>query len=270
MRRALPVLWVFIRRDYDVARSYRFAFAFEILTAAANVAVFYFLSRLIDDEAFADDQGLREGYFAFAVVGIAFLGVANAGFTTFANQLRNEQLTGTLETLAAMPLRFGLIVLSGGLYGLMRAAVVAALTLLIAALVFGFQPSTDLTTAILGMIVILATLALVTAVGLALAAMTLLFRQTARLMAAVTVGLTLFSGAYYPLEVLPAPIDSFAQAVPVTWALDSLRAVLLGGEVDGLKVVGLVVAAGVAGVAAMLSVEACADRAKKLGTLATY
>jgi ABC-2 type transport system permease protein len=266
----LQIIGLFFMRDLAIARSYRFAFAFDALTTVANVAVFFFLSKLIAPAALGDDQDLSEGYFGFAVVGLALLGMADSGISAFAGQLRTDQTTGTVEALAATPPPFSLLVASSGAYPIARAGVTAAATLGVAAIGFGFRPDIDLAGAGTCALVLVGMIAFTAGIGLAIAAATLLLKQTARLTALASIALTVFSGAYYPLDVLPQPIEAVASAVPITWGIEAVRAALLGGDVSEVKVVALIFAGAGSVAVSLLAVELSARRAKRRGTLTSY
>jgi ABC-type polysaccharide/polyol phosphate export permease len=102
------------------------------------------------------------------------------------------------------------------------------------------------------------------------AALTVIFKRATALVAAVLTVLSLLSGVYFPIEVLPEALQALSEAIPFTWALDVLRASLLGGEVDELQLVGLLAAAAVSLPVALFIFRASVDRARRLGSLADY
>ena len=84
----------------------------DLIVGVINLAVFFFISQTFDDVGSADLNG-APSYFAFAAIGIAITVVIDAASTTLAGRIRQEQLTGTLETLLVQPvtvseLAFGL------------------------------------------------------------------------------------------------------------------------------------------------------------------
>jgi len=70
--RILRKVLAFFRRDVAIARSYRIAFALEILEAFFGVATFYYLSRFVSSDELARVLPAGSDYFAFALVGFAF------------------------------------------------------------------------------------------------------------------------------------------------------------------------------------------------------
>jgi ABC-2 type transport system permease protein len=82
--------------------------------------------------------------------------------------------------------------------------------------------------------------------------------------------LALLGGVYFPIEVLPEPIEKVASALPFTWGVDVFRASLLGGEVDPAQLAGLLGSAALVLPVALLGFMAAVRRARQTGTLAQY
>ena len=82
--------------------------------------------------------------------------------------------------------------------------------------------------------------------------------------------LLLVSGVYYPLSVLPAPMQLAGQASPLTYALAGIRASLLDGATvrDQLPTVLILLAMGAVLIPASVATFSWAERrAKRLGLL---
>jgi ABC-2 type transport system permease protein len=113
-------------------------------------------------------------------------------------------------------------------------------------------------------------IALFASLGVAVAAFTVVFKRSTALLGLVVAGVSLLGGAYFPLSVLPEPLESIAKFLPFTWALDVVRAALLGGTVDPLQLAGLFVAAAVFLPIALALFAAALKRARRTGTLGQY
>jgi len=92
-----------IRRDALVAVSYRSAFVFEIFYGVLDLAMYFFISRTFDNLS-SSELGAAPTYFAFAVVGILLGSVLIATSASVGSRVRDEQVTGTLEAIAAAPM----------------------------------------------------------------------------------------------------------------------------------------------------------------------
>src|SRR4029077_3904584 len=82
-QRTLRKVLAFFRRDVAIARSYRVAFALEILEAFFGVATFYYLSRFVSNSELARTLPPSSDYFAFALVGFAFFDYLTVSLSAF-------------------------------------------------------------------------------------------------------------------------------------------------------------------------------------------
>lgn len=265
----LRLLGAFIRRDAAVALSYRVPFALELVSILFSLALFYYLGRLVGARAEEEGGQLSAGYFPFAVIGLALLRIVQTGLNSFAQRLREEQTTGTLEALLTTPAPPSLVILGTAAFDLLRATLSAALLVVLGVLVFGvgFEGSEALA---LVPFAIVGALALFAALGVALAAFSIVYKQASGALAVILPALALLAGVYFPTSLLPEPLETIAGLFPFTWALDVLRSALLEGESDLGLLLALLAAAAIALPAALALFRAALRRARRDGTLAQY
>lgn len=262
-------LGAFIQRDWLTARSYRAPFVLEGFGAIFSLALFYYLGQLIDRPA-PGGTPLREGYFAFAILGVAVLWIGNAGMLSFSQQLRQEQTTGTLEALVATPSRSTTLVIGTAAFNLLRATFSALVMLLLGVAIFGLRFHSGLFSLFVASIAFLCSLILFAALGVAVAAFTVVFKQTTGLLQMITPAIALLSGVYFPVQVLPRWLQLIAEASPFTWTLDILRAALLRNETDLRHLVALLPAAAFILPAGLFLFERALQKARRDGSLGQY
>ena len=262
-------LSAFVRRDFAVAQSYRLQFALESAGALIQLAMFYFLGRVVDD-ARPDIAGVDQGYFAFVVFGLALLTWLATALTSFSSTLRSEQVTGSLEALLATPPSPAILIIGTSAYSFIRSTILAVLYILFAVVVFGLRFSTHPAAIVTALFALFASLVLFSALGVILAAMTLIFKQTSALVGLATSGLALLGGVYFPLTVLPTPVRFLAELLPFTWALDVLRSALLRGDIDWVRIVELGVSTLVLMPVALWTLEKALQYARGAGSLGQY
>lgn len=259
----------FLRRDWRIARSYRLQFGLDVAIAPLSLALFFFLSRLVDPGRLPDDVDLAQGYFSYAALGVVVLRMVQTALTSFATKLSTEQTTGTFETLLAVPISPSVVVLGTASFELLRALATGAATLLVAAL-FGLRFEVGLGS-LVGLVVGLpALVATFAAVGVTLGAFAVVVKQVTALLGLAVAALGLLAGAYFPIDLLPGPLRVVANLLPFTWGIDVLRAALLRGELDADR---LALLTGFAVVALPLSLWLFArslDRARRAGTIGQF
>ncbi len=228
-RRSWPrarVLLALVNRDYSVSRSYRASFVLEVVYGSAEILLFFFISRTFKSVTTANLHG-APSYFAFAAVGIAVTVVLQATTTYLAGNIRNEQLTGTLEALVVQPINGAELALGLAGYAFVEAILKAAFYITVPAVLLGVNVGHASWTGFV--VMLLATGAALTSIGILIGATAVVFKSTSVLAGVVTLGLGLVSGAFYPISVLPDWVAAIGRAMPTRFAYDGLRAALYTG-----------------------------------------
>lgn len=262
-------LYAFVRRDFAIAKSYRFQFLLGSVGIFFRLAMFYFLGRFIDDAA-PNVIGGDHGYFAFVVFGLALLNWLSTALLSFATTLRTEQMTGSLEALLATPPSAAMVLISTSAYSFIQATITAALYIAVAVIVFGLRFTPNPMAIVTALYALVASLLLFSAVGVVLAAVTLVFKRANTLIGLATSGLSVLGGVYFPISVLPDPIRVIANLLPFTWALDVLRSSLLQGDVDWRRMGLLAVSNVILIPAALWTLDKAVTQARRAGSLTQY
>jgi len=258
-----------MRRDFRINISYRASFALQSVAIVFQLALFFYLSRVVDEAVIAR-QGLSGGYFGYAALGLALLTILQASLGSFSFKLREEQTTGTFEALMTTPTSPLLIVLCSAVYELIRATVAGLILIGAAVALFGLRLVLDPGSIATAVVALVGCLGLFASLGVAVAAFTVVIKRAAALLALVITGLALLGGVYFPIEVLPDPIEQVASALPFTWGVDVFRASLLGGDIDAAQLAGLFASAMLLLPLALVGFAAAVRRVRRTGTLAQY
>lgn len=266
----VALVGAFLRRDWITARSYRATFAVEFVALVLTTTLFFYVSRLVDGSQLAARHHFTHGYFGFVVIGLALMRIVHTSLSTFPTRVRSDQTTGTLETLIGAPAPPWLLLLATAAFDLLRAVVFAAGMLAVAAACFGLRPDIGWTGAAALLVALPACLALFASLGVLLAAFTVVFKQATGLVALVSAGIGLLSGVYFPVGVLPGWLGTLAGALPFTWAVQLVRAAVLGDHVPGARLAELVVAAAVLLTLSLVVFRVAVDRARRAGSLAHF
>jgi ABC-2 type transport system permease protein len=225
--RTLAKICACFARDLAIARSYRGAFAYELLEALFGVATYYYLSRFVQSDAL--DRVLPGGvdYFAFALVGVAFFDYLGVSFDVFELSLHDARQNGTLEALLVTETSLATLLAGACVYPFALMALRTVVYLAWGILLFGF-PVTEANW--LGALVVLViSIVAFTGLGVLSAAHLLLFKRGNPIRWVFLGVAGLVSGMIYPVSVLPDWLQAVARFVPVTWSLEAMRGALLEG-----------------------------------------
>ena len=266
--RKLPA---FLRRDLLTAWSYRAAFFSDWVGLLLGVLVFYFIGRLVDPKTLPSYGGTRSGYISYVVIGIALSSFIVLALTRVASAIQREQLMGTLESVLLTPTAPVTVQIGSVVYDLLYIPIRTGVFLLVVAVGFGLEfEASGIPAALL---FLLAFIPFVWGIGIVTAAIVLTFRRGS---GAANVGvtlLTLASGAFFPLSLLPGWLARIAEYNPMALTVEGIRKALLGGE--GLLSLGddllLVVPLSAVSLAVgVLAFRAALRREQGRGTLGLY
>ena len=205
----------------------------------------------------------------YLLIGSLLWGYLSLVFMEAAFAIAWERWEGTIEYTFMAPIRrvthlMGICLFAIG-YGLVRTLVVLLAAIAIFNLDFSHAN-------ILGALAVLAASTL-PLIGLAIftSVLPMVSPQKGEQMSFAVQGfLLLVSGVYYPLTVLPVPLQLAGYASPLTYALDGIRRSLLDGAtpLDQVPTVLILLAMGTAMIPAAVGVFSWAERrAKRLGLL---
>jgi len=189
-----------------------------------TILTFFFLGKLVDAAKASSMMNVKGGYFTFVLIGIAvsnYMSVASRGY---ADRLREAQLTGTLEAMMMTPTPVGQIVVFSTIYDFLFASLRVAVYIGIGAAFFGL----DVSNARWGwaLLFLLVSIIAFSSIGIISAAFIMIFKRGDPLAMLLNAVSFLFSGVYYPVEVLPGWLQWVSAALPMTWALRGLRAAI--------------------------------------------
>lgn len=217
------VALVLATKDLKVAWSYRLSFVLGHLLGISSIVLFSFISRVVGETS---NFSGPEAYFRFAIVGMAVSVLIERSVGAATGAARRDQVEGTLEAVASLPVSAPTLGLGWLLYPLVD-GFIGLIVMLALALPFGLwgiEPNW-LTAAVV--VVLVATL--FSALGMFGAALTLAFQQGAGAVSVLLAGLSLISGALFPTSVMPGWLELLAELSPLKHALDAFRAAVLDG-----------------------------------------
>lgn len=206
------------------AVSYRLSFALSVLAVGVSVLPIYYVAGALQGTMADVIRGEAAGYFGFVLIGLVGYNLAVAAANSLPAAVSSGIGSGTLEALLATPARTPAILAGLSAYGLLRAAIRAAI-LVAGGIALGVRLDWG------GLPVALLTLALVVvayaAIGMVDAAVVVVFRMRTPLVAATLTASALLGGVYFPSQAVPAWLAQLTPFVPLSHGARVVRRVLL-------------------------------------------
>ncbi|MEA2690291.1 MAG: type transport system permease protein [Candidatus Eremiobacteraeota bacterium] len=265
----LAKIGAIFRRDAVVALSYPGNFALSWISILVEVVIASYIASLIKPSDKFGAGGAVGGYFQYVVINFAFVRFQTAALASFAEAIRDGQLTGTLEVVLATPTTLPLLVLSSGVWSFALTAMQTGVYLLVATL-FGLDLSH--VNALTAAVFLVLTVAAVSPLGVLAAALAMVIKKTGPVEWASVASAGLFGGVYVPTANLPAVVQVIGWCLPITHALNGFRAAAAGVPLERLApdAIWLLVASIVLTPLALWLFVRAVNKARVDGTLAMY
>lgn len=267
----MSLAWAFFKRDALIALSYRTSMIAQLAGNLVLLGIFYFIGQLIgesDNPALAQFDG---SYLAFMLIGLALADTVGVSLTTFATQIREGQLTGTLEATLMSPVRLSIILIYSSLWSYFFSAFRFLLYVGVGSLLYGVSmANANLLSAL---VIFLLTVMCFAGIGILWASVVMLLKRGEPIMTMLGLIVLVLSGVVFPREVLPTWMQYVAEIIPLSHALDGMRlAMLTGADLGDLGAIMLKLAAFAIlflplGIYAF---NAAVDVAKRAGSLVEY
>lgn len=257
----------YLRRDWLVWSSYRFAALFQIMTITVVVVGVAFAgdSMITRMSSFGESQDFA----SFILAGLAFTDALFSGLTGPSRAVRDGQTTGTLEPILLTPIRTWQFTIGSSVFQILLSFARAALMITAAVIFLGYWHDANVPAAVLVFVPGFMTML---GIGLLSSAFTIVVKQGDPIVAGYLAISGLLGGTIIPVASLPAWLQSLAELLPLTHALRGLRLALNGGGYDAVigSVVILTAMAAVAMPAGLYASAVASRRARKEGSLVVY
>jgi len=174
-------------------------------------------------------QGIIPGnpnYFEFVAPGIVAMIVMTAVLTGLAASIAREKEQGTLDGLLISPVNRLSIVLGKALSQAIRGLIQGAIVLLLAFLLFGVKVEGSLL-----LVILLLLLGIFSFVGLGILVSAIAAEQetATQLLFMFQFPMLFLSGVFFPILLMPPIMQKIAYAIPLTYAIQALRKVMVLG-----------------------------------------
>lgn len=223
----LQALWAIVRKDWKQYWRYPLNAVSTIFQPVIWLAPVYFMGKAfsVNGQAlgFAQYSGTAD-YMSFLILGAVLGNFVNAVFWGMGYALKNDMDSGVMESNWLTPIPRLLILIGRSVTNLFVTAVTSLAMILLCKLVFGFNPTGDVLKAVGAIIPMLIGLY---GFGFAFAGLVLILREANTLVDTSSFIVQVFSGADFPVTILPKWLLPISLLIPLTYGLDAARGLLL-------------------------------------------
>ena len=224
-RRGAQIAGAFLRIDYIDTMNYPLALLMRVFQSMVPVFTFYFVAQLLDEQG--DD--VAGDYFTFVVIGIVTMSVLGATLNSFGTAMLRYVQEGQLEMFLVEPLRWSVLPFVMVPWQAFL-SVASGLIMIFISVPLGAKYQLNAIPA--AILILVLGLAATLAIGILGASIKVLAKRADPVLALYTIAASLLSGAFFPVEELPAWLRALSWLIPHTYVIQALRRVLMPmGEV---------------------------------------
>lgn len=222
----LRKVWAYVRKEFLIEMSYKFALMFSILGVFTGIATYFFIDRLFGHQITSELAPFGASYFAYVLVGNAFFAYLGTAVGGVSGRIGAEQTWGTLEALFGTPTRLWVVILGMIVWNTLYASAEVVLYFFVGGVGFGVDFSRinwAALASVLGLVI-----AAFNSIGLLEAACVLVFKRGVEVWAFNGVW-ALLGGVFFPVTVLPDWLQGLSAWNPVTYAIRGLQLAIYQG-----------------------------------------
>ncbi len=262
----MRVILAFIRRDWLVMSSYRFALVWHLAAVVGLIVLISLIGSALSGSSGWD--GART-FIPFVLAGLAFTDTFTVGLMAFPQAIRDGQLSGTIEPILLTPVPVWQWLVASSAFRFLQSLLRVAVYVLVTVAVLGYWQHANPLTAVLVFIPACLTFALL---GVLSAAFVLILKQGDPILAGYSVASGFFGTTLFPSKVLPGWLRPLAAVFPLTYALSGMRLALDGASPSAVigQVAFLWVLAAILCPIALVGFGLSLRHAKKEGSLVQY
>lgn len=218
----------FLKRNFISEKNYRLIFFMHIFNIVSIIALFYFMTRIINQQQNNLLVRYKGDFFIFLLIGLAYTRFLYTWLNCFADSLQGEFYNGSLEIMLVTPTSIFEILFFSVLWSQVYAFMHVLLYFFAGAYFFKvhFAPGGY----ILALIIALVSMPIFMGLGIIYAALLISFKKSGSVRGIIIFAFTFFGGVYFPIELLPPKLQIISYFVPVTYSLRAMREVLINGR----------------------------------------
>lgn len=223
----MRLAWAFFCRDARIAMSYRISFTVQMISNFMIIGIFYFLGKAIGSAPLPALKNYGGNLLAYLMIGIALTDCVGTSLFGFASQVREAQMSGTLEATLLSPVRLPVILAYSSLWNYFLSALRFAFYLVAGAIVYGVSLRQG--NFLAAVVIFLLTVLCFMGVGILWAGVIMVVKRGESFVTLGGMIVVVCSGVLFPVSLLPGWMQALAAAIPLTPALDGMRHALLQG-----------------------------------------
>lgn len=215
----------FIERDIRILTTYKLAFSMQFLNIIFTLFYFIFFGSLFGDSAPAQLSQYGGNFISYLLIGSVGWGFLWSIFNTTAPSLRQEMMSGTLESVTLTTTKILTIMIAYSIFGSIFGFIIIGIITVIGLAFFGIVVFASAN--IYTLIIFLLSAIMMFGFGLIFAGLTIWLKNIGTTTTLIQSISMIFSGVYFPITVLPHFLQPIGHFLPFYYSIEGLRRSML-------------------------------------------
>lgn len=212
---------VFIKKDFLIEKSYKFAFLSGIFSTFFSLLIFFFIDKLYGQKITPHLLQYGTGYFEYVFISLLLFNYTGAGLGSISEKIRTEKMQHTFEATINNERIIMPFLLSLFLFNFIMATMETLIYIFGGIYILGikFQDVNFLTLSISFLLSIFCFYS----IGIISSCFIILFRRGNPLNFILNSAEGFFGGVYFPVTILPLWAQKISKILPITYAINAVE-----------------------------------------------
>ncbi|MBU7042852.1 MAG: ABC transporter permease [Theionarchaea archaeon] len=216
----LRKLYVFVKRDFLMLFTYKFAMVFNYVQMIMNLFLFVLFAGMFGERMLVMLEPYGGDFIQYILVGSIGWGYLWSAMGAASGSIQQEMMRGTFEPIFLTPTSPFVIVIAYTIWGLIMGTISLLIHLAIGFFVFNVQLTGNV---VLAIVMMGLSVLMMIGFGLMVAGLNVFLKQIGAMVSVVQSVSLFLCGVYFPLSVLPEIIQPLGKILPFYYSIMGLR-----------------------------------------------
>ncbi|MBU7019286.1 MAG: ABC transporter permease [Theionarchaea archaeon] len=214
---------MFIKRDFLMLFTYRFALVFNYLQMIMNLFLFVLFASMFGERVLTILEPYGGDYISYILVGSIGWGYLWSAMGSASGSIQQEMVQGTFEPIFLTPTSPYIIVFAYTVWGLLMGTFSMLTFLSLGVFVFKIELTGNI---LLALVLMGLSVLMMVGFGLMVAGLNIFLKQVGSFVPVIQAVSLFFCGVYFPIEVLPRILHPISRIFPFYYSITGLRMAL--------------------------------------------
>ena len=210
---------IFIKRDFKILLTYRLAFSALFLNMIFNLFYFILFGSMFGNKMPTPLEPYQQDFVSYLIVGSVGWSFLWSVMSASSISVRSEMMMGTLESLLLSSVKLTTLIVAYTIFGCLLGFISVSIIILVGYFMFNAVIAINLYT----LVILFLSTVMMTGFGMIFSGLTIWIKNIGDTIPLIQNITMFFSGVYFPITVLPSPLQKIAKFIPFYYSIEGMR-----------------------------------------------